>query len=201
MLWRIWIRISYCNELYEWVLKGWRDAGAELAFFSPLADEAPGADRDAVYLPGGYPELHGGRLAANLNFLTGLREMAVLDVAMWGECGGYMVMGEALIDGDGVAHEMAGLLPVTTSFAKPRLHLGYRRAVVNRDCPLGPAGTRFRGHEFHYASLSTPAARGSDALFHLDNANGESLGPAGHVRGRIAGSFLHLIDQEEGADD
>ncbi|MHA1564312.1 MAG: cobyrinate a,c-diamide synthase [Alphaproteobacteria bacterium] len=186
---------------YESVLDGWRDCGAEISFFSPLADEAPGHDRDAVYLPGGYPELHGGRLAGNQGFLTGLREMAARGAAVWGECGGYMVLGEGFVDGDGVAHEMAGLLPVKTSFAKPRLHLGYRQAVVAKDCPLGPAGTRFRGHEFHYASLLSPVGGDGEDLFHLTNAGGESLGPAGHVRGRIAGSFLHLIDREDGAND
>jgi cobyrinic acid a,c-diamide synthase len=135
---------------YEAVFEGWREAGAELAFFSPLADEGPSHHMDAVYLPGGYPELYAGRLAANQRFLQGLRASAARGAAIYGECGGFMVLGQGLIDADGKPHAMAGLLPVTTSFAKPALHLGYREMRLASAMPLGPSGTTFRGHEFHY---------------------------------------------------
>ncbi len=181
---------------YGHVLDGWRDAGTEISLFSPLADEGPGDGCDAVYLPGGYPELHAGQLAANLGFLGGVRRAAERGAAIWGECGGYMVLGEVLVDGDGAPHSMAGLLPVTTSFAAPRLHLGYRRAVIAASSPLGARGRTFRGHEFHYASLVDTRADG-DPLFRLTDAAGDDLGAAGHVRGRTAGSFLHLIDGED----
>ena len=134
------------------MLRGWRDAGAELSFFSPLADETPDPDADAVYLPGGYPELHAGRLAASKRFLGGLRQAASDRKTIYGECGGYMVLGEALTASDGSVHRMAGLLPLATSFAERRLHLGYRQARLLAAGPLGKAGARFRGHEFHYAT-------------------------------------------------
>jgi cobyrinic acid a,c-diamide synthase len=178
---------------YPFLLSGWRVAGAELTFFSPLADEAPDGAADAVYLPGGYPELHGGTLAGNRRFLGGLRRRAEDGIPIYGECGGYMVLGDALIDGAGARHEMAGLLPVTTSFAERRLHLGYREMTSAPTTLLGPAGARFRGHEFHYAS--TVAAGGAPPLFAVRDGEGADLGAAGMVRGSVAGSFLHLIDR------
>ena len=179
--------------VYPAVLDGWRRAGAEILPFSPLADEAPDAAADAVYLPGGYPELHAAQLEANDRFLSGLRAAAGRSAAIFGECGGFMVLGEELIDAEGEHHRMAGLLPVATSIGAPRLHLGYRRFTLAHDGPLGHAGQAFRGHEFHYARLVRQ--RGTP-LFHATDAAGRYFGPFGAVVGRVAGSFLHLIDRE-----
>ncbi len=176
--------------VYPHLMEGWREAGAEVVTFSPLADEAPPADADAVYLPGGYPELHAGRLAAAERFREGLRRAAEIR-PVYGECGGYMVLGETLEDADGVTHPMLGLLGVRTSFAKRKLHLGYRRAVLLADTPLGRAGTALRGHEFHYASI---LARGTDdPLVTATAADGSDLGPLGGRRGRVFASFFHVI--------
>ena len=177
---------------YPHLLDSWRAAGAEIGFFSPLADEAPAADTDAVYLPGGYPELHAGRLAANAVFLDGLRDAAARGAAVYGECGGYMVLGRVLVDSDGSAHEMARLLPVETSFAKPRLHLGYRAVELISACVLGDRGALFRGHEFHYASASRED--GDAPLFDCRDARGEDAGRAGCRAGTVFGSYVHLID-------
>jgi cobyrinic acid a,c-diamide synthase len=176
---------------YSAQVEAWRRAGAAIAPFSPLADQAPDADADAVVLPGGYPELHAGRLAGNARFLDGVRAAAARGATVYGECGGYMVLGEALIDGAGARHAMAGLLPLVTSFAAPKLHLGYRQAVALSDGPFGAAGAAFRGHEFHYA---TTVSRGGAPLFRVADAEGQTRGDEGIVVGRIAGSFLHLID-------
>ena len=180
---------------YPLVLEGWRAAGAEVVPFSPLADEAPDGAASAVYLPGGYPELHGARLAANGRFLDGARAAAGRGALVFGECGGYMVLGRGLVDADGARHAMAGLLPLETSFAERRLHLGYRRARLDGDGPLGAAGSAFRGHEFHYAAVveEGPGA----ALFRLSDAAGRDLGPAGQAAGTVMGSFVHLIDRDE----
>ncbi len=177
---------------YASVLEGWRAQGAELTLFSPLTDEPPDGSADAVYLPGGYPELHAGRLAGNTRFLSGLQDAAARGAAVFGECGGYMVMGRGLVDDGGTQHEMAGLLPLETSFAARRLHLGYRRVVLQCDGPLGHRGAGFTGHEFHYASVTAegPGAR----LFSATDASGVDCGAAGLVDGRVAGSFIHLID-------
>lgn len=181
--------------LYPHQEAGWRAAGAEIVPFSPLADEAPPADCDVCWLPGGYPELHAGRLAAAERFRAGLRAFAA-EKPVHGECGGYMVLGESLEDADGVAHRMAGLLAVATSYARRRLHLGYRVAHLVADGVLGPAGTRLVGHEFHYAGEMTAAPDESVALARVTDAEGTDLGFAGHRSGRVTGSFFHLIAAE-----
>ena len=176
--------------LYPHLLSGWRQAGAEIAFFAPLADEAPPDDADVCWLPGGYPELHAGRLAAATRFMAGLRSFAETR-AVHGECGGYMALGRALTDAQGVAHEMAGLLSVETSFFKRRMTLGYRRARLLADGPLGPQGAVRLGHEFHYATIT---AAGDDvALAQVGDAYGGAEAPSGSRRGRVSGSFFHVI--------
>ncbi|WKW49377.1 cobyrinate a,c-diamide synthase [Rhodomicrobium lacus] len=179
--------------LYPHMLHGWRDGGAEILFFSPLADEAPDASADAVWLPGGYPELHAGRLAAASRFLGGLLEAATRGARIHGECGGYMVLGAGLEDADGVRHAMAGLLGLETSFARRKLHLGYRRARLLADSALGSTGGTLWGHEFHYAStLSVADAPLLDAL----DARGEPCAERGARRGNVSGTFFHAIAVE-----
>jgi cobyrinic acid a,c-diamide synthase len=178
---------------YPAQLAAWRRAGAELSFFSPLADAAPDPGADAVFLPGGYPELHAGQLAANRNYQSGLQRAAERGAVIYGECGGYMALGETLSDGDGVTHPMAGLLPLATSFARPKLHLGYRRARLMAAGPLGPGGCGFAGHEFHYATVARET--GAEALFQAEDARGNDLGAIGLRQGKVMGSFLHLIDR------
>jgi cobyrinic acid a,c-diamide synthase len=177
---------------YRRVLDDWRASGAELHLFSPLADQKPDESADAVYLPGGYPELHAGRLAGNETFLSGLKKAADRGAAIYGECGGYMVLGRALIDADGAEHAMAGLLPLVTSFATPHLNLGYRRARLDGDCALGRSGTLFRGHEFHYATIVEEGP--GDPLFQASDAQGRRSFAAGLREGSVMGSFIHLID-------
>jgi cobyrinic acid a,c-diamide synthase len=171
---------------YPHLISGWRRAGAEVTFFSPLANEAPPATADAVFLPGGYPELHAGRLAAADGFLEGLRASAGRGAAVYGECGGYMVLGAGLTDRDGVRHAMAGLLGLETSFAVRRLHLGYRRMRALEPFALGRAGALFRGHEFHYSCVVREEGA---ALFGLEDGRTTGL-----RHGAVAGSFLHVID-------
>lgn len=178
---------------YPHILDNWRRCGAEIRFFSPMSNEPVPGDASGVFLPGGYPELHGSAIAAANRFLDSLRAAATQGTAIYGECGGYMVLGKGLIDSNGVSHAMAGLLPVETSFAKPRLHLGYRSAKTRNDSALGPAGLRFRGHEFHYAQVAGPCL--APALFQCADSRGHDLGEYGCVIGTVAGSFLHLIDQ------
>jgi cobyrinic acid a,c-diamide synthase len=180
--------------VYPHVLAGWRAAGAEILPFSPLADEAPPAAADAVWLPGGYPELHAGRLAEAGRFRDGLRQFAETR-PVHGECGGYMVLGAALEDADGMRHPMAGLLSHVTSFARRRLSLGYRQATLLSDGVLGAAGTVVRGHEFHYSQVTVP---GCDAAFaRLVDGQGRDLGHAGSRRGTTSGSFFHAIARDD----
>ena len=176
--------------LYPHLLSGWRAAGAELRFFSPLADEPPPEDCDACWLPGGYPELHAGQLAGAAQFRQGLRRFARAR-PVHGECGGYMALGAALTDASGARHAMAGLLGVETSFAKRRMTLGYREATLDADSAVGPAGARFRGHEFHYATI---VSLGDDPpLAFVRDPYGSAPERSGSRRGGVTGSFFHAI--------
>ncbi len=177
---------------YNHILDGWQQDGVTLSFFSPLADEGPSYQAGGVYLPGGYPELHGNRLSANGNFLNGLRQAQAREAVIYGECGGFMVMGDTLTDKEGVSHAMAGLLPVATSFAEPKLHLGYRDLTLLADGPLGKRGQKFSGHEFHYSSLTQMA--GGASLFEVGNSKGEEMPAMGCRLDNAIGSFAHLID-------
>jgi cobyrinic acid a,c-diamide synthase len=175
--------------VYPHLVDGWLRAGAEILPFSPLADEAPDGTADCCWLAGGYPELHGPALAAAGRFRQGLRRFAETR-PVHGECGGYMAMGEAIVDRDGHRHEMAGLLGLVTSFEKRRMHLGYRLAELAEAIPGHGPGARLRGHEFHYSTIldqpDMPLARVVDAT-------GETVPEAGSRRGRATGTFFHLI--------
>jgi cobyrinic acid a,c-diamide synthase len=176
--------------VYPHLVDGWRRAGAEIVSFSPLADEPPRQACDVCWLPGGYPELHAGRLAAATRFLRGLARFAE-SRPVHGECGGYMVLGEYLEDADGVRHRMAGLLAHATSFSRRKLNLGYREARLLAPSPIGPIGAVVRGHEFHYATPVTGAA--DTPLAELSDAQGRVLGPCGSRCGRVSGTFFHAI--------
>lgn len=178
--------------MYPHLLESWRMAGAEIMPFSPLADEAPDSSADAVWLPGGYPELHAGRLAAARRFMDGLRAHAARSVPIHGECGGYMVLGQGLEDAGGARHAMVGLLRLESSFAKRRLHLGYRRAKLLADSVLGSDGTEIAGHEFHYASIQST---GDEPLVDCRDATGGAVAEAGARRGSVSGTFFHAIDR------
>ncbi len=176
--------------VYPHLLDGWRADGAEILTFSPLQDEAPAEQADFIFLPGGYPELHGATLAGATRFRDGMKRAAAREVAIYGECGGYMVLGERLIDAGGTAHAMLGLLPVTTSLAEPKRHLGYR-AVDGLGGPW--RGQSLRGHEFHYARVTE--AGNAAPLWSMCDADGAGLGEVGHVVGSVSGSFFHMIDR------
>jgi cobyrinic acid a,c-diamide synthase len=177
--------------VYPHLVAGWRRQGAEILPFSPLADEGPSPDADVAWLPGGYPELHGARLATNSRFQRALRIFAE-NHPVHGECGGYMVLGQVLTDAEGIAHRMTGLLDLETSFAKRTMNLGYRLAELTHDCVLGTSGAAVRGHEFHY---STMIRSGEAPLFRVRDANGNDLGAMGGRRGHVTGSFFHVIDR------
>ena len=176
--------------VYPHLIGAWRRAGAEIFAFSPLADEPPPDSADSCWLPGGYPELHADALAAARRFSQGLRRFAETR-PVHGECGGYMVLGESLEDAAGKRHAMTGLLGHATSFARRKLHLGYRTARLLADGVLGRSGTIVRGHEFHYGSLTSA---GYDEPFaELTDSEGRAPVKAGGRRGRVTGTFFHAI--------
>jgi cobyrinic acid a,c-diamide synthase len=170
---------------YPHLLEDWRSAGAQITPFSPLNND-PAPQADLIVLPGGYPELHAGQIAANSMFINSLKN-APRDTQIYGECGGYMTLGSTLIDADGTPHRMAGLLDLETSFATRKLHLGYRTVHAT----AGPFTGEHMAHEFHYAT--TLRAQGTP-LFTASDATGTSLEPMGLTTGRVHGSFAHIID-------
>lgn len=152
--------------------------GATLAFFSPLADEALPAC-DAVWLPGGYPELHAARLAARDDLWTALRGHVAAGKPLLAECGGMMALFEQLIDRDGKAHAMAGLLPGCTAM-QPRL------AALGTQVASLPEGD-LRGHTFHYSRCQTPLV----ALAHAAKLDGNA-GEAIYRHGSMTASYVHF---------
>jgi cobyrinic acid a,c-diamide synthase len=174
---------------YPHIIEGWRAMGAEISFFSPLLDDAPDIFSDAIYLPGGYPELHCERLAQAGHFREAMRDRATAGAVIYGECGGYMTLGDVLIDAEGTSWPMLGLLPVITSFADGKRHLGYRKLKTLS----GPyAGIRFAAHEFHYSSAVSEGE--GDHLFEASDATGHVLGAFGLSLGSTSGSYMHLVD-------
>ncbi|PVB60664.1 cobyrinate a,c-diamide synthase [Labrenzia sp. 011] len=178
---------------YPHLLEFWRRQGAGISFFSPLANEVPEPDADVIYLPGGYPELHAARLSAAGRFRAGMTSAAAAGTLIYGECGGYMALGDGLVDGDGTRHQMLGLLPLETSFKTRKRHLGYRRLE-----PLGglPWSGTLTAHEFHYASIVREGA--ADRLFRAGDAEGSGCPDMGLRRNNVMGSFAHVIASAAG---
>ena len=179
---------------YPAILDGWRQAGAEILPFSPLANEAPDGAADAVYLPGPIGGL-AARLAGKADFFEGLSQAALRSAFIYGEGGGFAALGEHWVDETGVSHQMAGLLPLRTITGGKSLRppLGYRCLTLDQPCPLGPAGTTFRGHRDFKASIEETSH--GRALFHVNDARGRELKEQGMIKGSIGGSFIHLIDR------
>ncbi len=180
----------------------WRRSGAEVSFFSPLADEPPAEDAEWIHLPGGYPELSAAELSSKHRFLQGLRAAAEGSAGravarLYGECGGYICLGKGLTDAEGATHAMADLLPLSVSYEqKVRSRLFY--ATAETRTPLFES-RRLAGHVFHKAIIKSEGfdgkdKAGGDALFSLRDAAGEPCGTTGMRVGGVCGSFFHAID-------
>ena len=163
--------------------------GAEVVKFSPLNDQAL-PDVDMLYLGGGYPELHGERLAGNVTMRTAIRKFAERGGTIFAECGGMMYLTQAIRNFAGVSHEMVGLFPAEAVMRKPGLTLGYRMVELSQGCILGAAGTTARGHEFHYSTLVPIGSL--DYACTLRDARGESKGQDGLAAGNTLAFYTHL---------
>ncbi len=184
-------RIAVAHDIafgfsYEHIMRGWRDAGAEILPFSPLADDAVCEDADFIYLPGGYPELHLPKLSTATSFHNSLRQAAIRGCPTYGECGGFMTLGTAICDADGIPWPMAGLLKLTTSFATPKRTLGYRFLNTEKGLFAGS----WAGHEYH---VTQAIEQDGEPLFSVKDSYGKPRGTAGLVDGSVQGSYMHLI--------
>lgn len=165
--------------------------GVELVPFSPLADSALPSGLGGLYFGGGFPELYAKRLAANRAMLDAVREFAASGRPVWGECGGLLYLLEELTDFDGRRHALAGVLPGRAKMNRKLAALGYRELETRVPSCFGPAGTRLRGHEFHYSSAELPS--GVVPLFAARNLRGEAVpSAAGCAAGNVTGSYMHL---------
>jgi cobyrinic acid a,c-diamide synthase len=163
--------------LYQANLEWLQRMGAHLKVFSPLRDTAlPGAD--AVYLPGGYPELYAGELARNYSMIDALRAHVDADKPLLAECGGMLYLASTLIDFDGDEHELLDILPATATMQKKLAALGAQQCVFGDEI--------IRGHTFHYSTL---VADIDPIAFARTQSDGE--GEAVYRDGSVTASYLH----------
>lgn len=169
-------------------------AGARIAFFRPTKGEAPPEEAAGVYLGGGYPELHAAALSANTPLRVRLRELHARGAPILAECGGFMVLTEALIDGDGRRWPMAGLVPGVVRMQSSLAALGYRIARADHANLLGEVGDELRGHEFHYSTWETPDGIGDGHhAWRIRGLRTEGEETAiGFAHGNLLASYLHI---------
>lgn len=179
------------NFKYNHVIRAWENSGSTIHYFSPLNDEAPLNDCDAMFLPGGYPELYLNELSSNHNFLNSVREFKKEGKVIYGECGGYMVMGKYITGKCGKQYDMLGILNIATSFAVRKLQLSYCDITVENDS-ICEKGNKLRGHEFHY---SVEIENNSLPLFEVTDVLGMSTRKVGSVNDNAFGSYIHIIDK------
>jgi len=135
---------------YEDNLDMLRKAGAEIIKFSPLNDERV-PEADALYIGGGYPEIHADTLSKNQSMLESIRAWVNADKIIYAECGGMMYLSKGIYDFDNNFYGMAGVFPFEIRMERSGLHLGYREITLKENCILGEKGDRLRGQEFHYS--------------------------------------------------
>ncbi len=172
-----------------------RDAGAEIVFFSPLLDSDLPPDINAVYLGGGYPELHASRLSANTAMLSAIRAWAAAGRPVYAECGGLMYLSRGIRDLEGRFFEMAGIFPFETAMQQRRSRLGYREIKLKESCILGRAGAILRGHEFHYSNIppgQDMKGSGVETIYDAVDAQGRPQDCEGYRIGPVLASYVHV---------
>jgi cobyrinic acid a,c-diamide synthase len=175
-----------CLELFE-------ARGAEWVRFSPLADQALPDRLDGLYLGGGYPEEYATELSANTPVLEAIRCFAASGRPVYAECGGLMLLARGIETRDGQRHAMAGILPAWTRMLARRKALGYVEAEPAGPGFFGPAGTRLRGHEFHYSEMTEVEAGAGDwaAAWRVRRRRAEGSETEGFRRGNVLASYVH----------
>lgn len=192
---------------YEDNLDMLREAGAEFVPFSPLVDDSLPEAIDAVYIGGGYPEMHARELSENGKMREAVREWAESGGHVYAECGGLMYLGEGITVG-AEHYPMAGVYPFRSAMKDKRAALGYREIRAGQDCVLGKRGQALRGHEFHYSEICERRTKEGvmyNALGETDSVSSSMLYKSAlasytHVHfGSRPGSARHFIDHIRGA--
>lgn len=140
---------AFCFTYAE-TLEAFRDAGAEVVFFSPLRDTALPGNIGGLYLPGGYPELHARELSGNTSLLREIKRKIESGLPTAAECGGFLYLGQSLTDAEGQSWPMAGVLPGEAKDAGRLVRFGYAALSADSDSLLFRAGESFPIHEFHH---------------------------------------------------
>ena len=140
---------AFCFTYAE-TLEAFRDAGAEVVFFSPLRDTALPENIGGLYLPGGYPELHAKELSENTSLLREIKRKIESGLPTAAECGGFLYLGQSLTDAEGQSWPMAGVLPGEAKDAGRLVRFGYAALSADSDSMLFRAGESFPIHEFHH---------------------------------------------------
>ncbi len=177
----------YYQDNLDWL----QVQGAELVFFSPVAGDNLPQGIDGIYIGGGYPELFMDKLEKNHGLRHEIKDKSDDGMPIYGECGGFMYLCEAIYDQNGNRYPMAGCFPFTTTMF-PRLKaLGYREITLTRDTIIGNRGLTIRGHEFHYSELDK-GARDVKNAYRISDRLGLDKPPDGYLVNRTLGSYNHL---------
>jgi cobyrinic acid a,c-diamide synthase len=186
---------------YEDNLDLLRDAGAEIIRFSPLGDAKIPDHADAVYIGGGYPELHAAALSANSSMRESVRAWVEAGKPLYAECGGLMYISQGIRDFDNKLFAMAGVFPFETRMMK-RPRLGYREIALNEDCILGSRGEKYRGHEFHYSEIDEVQVRSAECgvrsenpaemIYAVRDGQGREKGRDGFRYKNTLASYVHI---------
>jgi cobyrinic acid a,c-diamide synthase len=170
------------------------EAGAAIEFFSPLRGEQPGSGAAGVYLGGGYPELHAAQLSSNAGLWQALKELRLRDAPIYAECGGFMVLTQGLVDGEGRRWPMAGLVPGVARMTDKLAALGYRHAAALRPNLLADPGDELRAHEFRYSTwICDEPVAGADTAWQVRGTRiAAPADSGGFVSGNLLASYLHI---------
>ncbi len=175
---------------YEDNLDLLRQEGAALIPFSPLHDASLPPGLDALYLGGGYPELHGAALCNNQGMHASIREFAASGRPVYAECGGMIFLAQQLKTQDGLTYPMTGVLPLEVEMTGKLVGFGYVTVELTRDCLLGTASTSIRGHSFHYSRITRRSEIATS--YRVEYSLSGRVEDEGYAVGNVLASYIHL---------
>lgn len=180
--------------LYPDLIDVLHENGGEIIYFSPIHDKNIPEDISALVLCGGYPELFAEELSRNCHMMQAIKELAACGGIVYAECGGLMYLSESIQSLDGSTFPMCGILPGQTRMLSKKKALGYREIVTLEPTFFGPAGTVFRGHEFHYSELfgDLSATSTLSNAFTVCRADGTRIDSWGYHIKNVLASYIHI---------
>jgi cobyrinic acid a,c-diamide synthase len=173
---------------YPETIEAFAKLGVEVVPFSPLTDKSLPDDLDLLYFGGGFPEVFAAQLAENYPMLASVRSAVQHGILIYAECGGYMYLGKQCIDANHTSHNLVGVLPYTFQMGTKRAQLGYREITILRDTIIGRAGTRLRGHEFHWSHIVEPLLE-EHTPYQIE---GSDKAREGYATETILASYIHI---------